>query len=92
MTIESQIALCTYHYQKWKNLALSANSIEESRKYLERAFFWLELQTAFITLFAMEKVNGENKEFKKKLLLAKTNLTRKLTEYAKEILNEINIR
>lgn len=84
-----QIELCSHYYQKWKNLSLSADTIEESRKCLERAFFWLELQAAFIILFAIEKVSNQDKEVKKKLILAKINLSKRLVEYANEILKEL---
>lgn len=89
MPLESQLSLCTEHYEKWKSLALSANSLVESKKCLERAFFWLELQTAFITLFTMEKTCNDPKT-ELKLISAKANLSKRLAEYAKEILNELN--
>lgn len=89
MTLESQIALCSEHYQKWKNQALFAKDIYEARKALDRAFFWLELQTAFITLFALEQARGKDPETKKKLIVAKTNLSKKLADYANEIMKEI---
>jgi len=89
MMLDNQIALCTYHYEKWKNLALSAADINQSKKFMERALFWIELQTAFVTLFALEQMNADNKEFKKKLIVAKTNLVKKLTEYGNSIMSEI---
>ena len=58
---------------------------------MKRAFFWLELQTAFITLFAIEKTNGNDSKAELKLISAKANLSKKLAEYAKEILNELNV-
>lgn len=91
MSLKRQLCLCTEHYKKWKSLALSANSLGESRKCLKRAFFWLELQTAFITLFAIEKTNGNDSKAELKLISAKANLSKKLAEYAKEILNELNV-
>jgi len=91
MPIESQITLCSQHYQKWKNQALISKDMDEARKAFNRAFFWLELQTAFIALHAVEQTKGEDKEVKKKLIHAKANLSRKLAEYAQEILDEIKI-
>jgi len=58
---------------------------------LGRAFFWLELQTAFIALFAIEKTNGDDPKAELKLISAKANVSKKLAEYAKEILNELNV-
>lgn len=91
MTLEHQLSLCTNHYKKWKGLALAADSLTESRKCLDRAFFWLELQTAFIALFAIEKTNGDDPKAELKLISAKANVSKKLAEYAKEILNELNV-
>lgn len=88
---ENQIELCSYHYQKWKNSALSANTIEEARNRLEKAFFWLELQAAYIALWSIEKTKENNPEIKQKIITAKINLSRKLTEYARKILNEIQL-
>jgi len=90
MDLDNQIEICSYHYQKWKELAFSSDNLSESRKCLRKAFFWLELQTAFITLFAVERLKGHDPEFKTKLISAKANLSKKLVEYAKEILNELN--
>lgn len=91
MSINSQIALCSHHYQKWKSLALNTQNIIESRKALERAFFWLELQTAFITLHAVEQMRGRDPNVKHRLIVAKANLSKKLADYADEILNEIKL-
>ena len=84
MTIQSQIALCSEHYQRWKDIALTRGDM----KAMEKAFFWLELQTAFIALHALEQSRNDIKT-KRKLIIAKTNLSKKLAEYANETLNEI---
>lgn len=91
MSIESQLALCSQHYQKWKNIALANTDINEAKKAMNRAFFWLELRTAFTALHAVEQMKGESKEVKEKLILVKANLSKKLAEYAQEILDEIGI-
>ena len=90
MPIKNQIALCTNHYRKWKKLALSAKNIKEIRESLERAFFWLELQTAFITLFTMEKLQDNDPEIKLKIISAKANLSKRLADYANTILDELD--
>jgi uncharacterized protein (DUF2461 family) len=90
MNLQDQIVTCSHHYQKWKNLALSASNQKEARKCMEKAFFWLELQAAFAVLFAVEQTKGKDPELKKKLLLAKTNLSKRLVDYANEILDELN--
>jgi len=91
MRIQEQIELCTNHYQKWKQLALSAKNMQESRNALEKAFFWLELQTAFIALFTMEKLQSNNPEIKLKIIAAKSNLSKRLADYANTILDELDL-
>jgi hypothetical protein len=92
MNLQNQIATCSYHYQKWKNLALSTADQKEAKRCMEKAFFWLELQAAFTVLFAVEKTKGKDPAVKRKLLIAKANLSKRLTDYAKEILNELNLK
>lgn len=87
MDLKHQINLCSKHYRKWKGLALSSKSLEESRKYFEHAFFWLELQTAFIALWSIEKIKTDP-ESKLKIISAKANLSKRLVDYAEQILNE----
>jgi hypothetical protein len=89
MEIEDQISLCSQYYQRWKSLALSSRNLNDAKRFLEKAFFWLELQSAFITLFAAEQSKGKDPNFKKKILLAKVKLSKKLAEYAENVLNEI---
>ena len=85
MSTETQIETCTEHYQMWKDKALFTNDIYEARKAVERAFFWMELRSAFMFLHMIEKTNGSDSEVKQKLIQAKLNLSRKLTEYMKEL-------
>jgi hypothetical protein len=58
---------------------------------MEKAFFWLELQAAFLVLFAVEQAKGKDKQIKRKILMAKANLSRRLADYAKQTLDEINL-
>ncbi len=89
MDIKEKIDLCLENYKKWKNLALKASSLRESRKCMEKAFFWIELQSAFLTLFSIEETKGKDPEVKRKLLMAKANLIKKLVEYTENLLKEI---
>ena len=91
MPVEEQIAMCSEHYQKWKDIAFAANDVEESRKALKKAFFWLELQTAFMALWTIEQTKGKDPEVKRQLIMAKTNLSKRLADYANEILDELNL-
>lgn len=84
MPIQNQIALCSEHYTRWKDIALTRGDI----KAMERAFFWLELQTAFVALHAVEQTRNDVKT-KRKLIIAKTNLSKKLADYANETLKEL---
>ena len=90
MSIKDQIALCSEHYKRWKDIALNENGTD-ARKAMEKAFFWLELQAAFIALHALEQSRNDLKT-KRKLIIAKTNLSRKLAEYANEVLSELQLR
>ena len=89
MSMETQIATCREHYQMWKDKALSTNDVHGARKAVERAFFWMELRSAFLFLLSIEKTKGDDNETKQKLIQAKINLSKKLTEYLKERLGEI---
>ena len=89
MPIETQIDTCNEHYQMWKDKALFTNDIHEAKKAVERAFFWMELRSAFLFLLSVEKTKGNDSEVKNKLIQAKVNLSKKLSEYARELLNEI---
>ena len=91
MTLESQLELCAEHYKKWKQKALEAKDLPEGKKALERAFFWLELHSAFIALNAVEQTRGKDPKVRNKLLIAKTHLSRKLADYANEVLDEIKL-
>jgi hypothetical protein len=89
MSLQEQIAMCSEHYGKWKQLALTAVNMQEGGRCLKRAFFWLELQAAFVALWAVEQTRGDEPEAVEKIIEAKGNLTKKLADYANETLNEI---
>jgi hypothetical protein len=89
MPIETQMATCTEQYSRWKRLALDAQSLPEVKEYLNKALFWLELQTAFVALWSIEQNRGKDPVVKHQLIIAKTNLSRKLADYAQKTLDEI---
>ncbi|MBI2005554.1 MAG: hypothetical protein HYS80_02205 [Candidatus Aenigmarchaeota archaeon] len=89
MPIDTQITTCTENYQMWKDKALLTNDVYQVKRAVERAFFWMELRSAFIFLHAIEQTKGNDSETKQKLIKAKLNLSKKLTEYLKERLQEI---
>jgi len=90
MNLQDQVTTCSTHYQKWKNLALSTFDPKEARKCMEKAFFWIELQAAFVSLFAIEQAKGKDVKIKKQLRTAKANLSKKLADYASQVLDELN--
>lgn len=88
MTIEHQISLCSYHYQKWKKMALEAKSLEDAKKFFEKALFWLELQACYIALWSVEKT-ASSPRVKERILDAKLKLSKKLADYANKVLKEL---
>lgn len=90
MAIKDQIATCSRQYSRWKQLTLDAQTMPELKTCLKKAMFWMELQTAFVTLWSVEHVRGNDPEVKNKLIIAKSNLSKRLANYAEEVLNEIN--
>ena len=91
MNVQDQIETCSYHYQKWKNLALTTIDLKESKRCVEKAFFWLELQAAFVSLFTIEQSRGKDPKVRRQIKTAKTNLSKKLVDYANQILDELNL-
>jgi flavin-dependent dehydrogenase len=77
--------ICNKYYKKWKEIALKTLD----RKAVERALFWLEMQNAFTALHFIEQLRND-RESKIKIIKAKAILSKKLADYAKEILKDLN--
>jgi len=92
MPIETQIATCSEQYSRWKRLALDAQTLPEVKECLNKALFWLELQTAFVALWNIEETRGKDPAVKRQLIVAKTNLSKRLADYAQKTLEEIKWR
>lgn len=90
MTIGTQMSTCAGQYSKWKKMALDAQTLPEVKECLNKALFWLELQTAFVALWSVEQIRGKDPAVKRQLISAKTNLTKRLADYAQKTLDEIN--
>ncbi len=90
MAVQDQIATCSRQYARWKELALKAQTMPELKMYLKKAMFWMELQSAFVALWSVEQIKGNDPEVKRKLIIAKSNLSKKLADYAQKVLSEIN--
>lgn len=84
------MATCAEQYSKWKRMALNARTVEEVKEYLGKALFWLELQTAFVALWSIENARGKDPVVKRQLIVAKTNLSKRLADYAEKTLEELN--
>lgn len=83
-----ELQICSENYKRWKEIALSSNNIDEIKKALKRAFFWLELHSAFLFLNSIEKVKNKDEKLNLKLIKAKAKICEKLTNYAEELLKE----
>lgn len=89
MTIVEQLEICSRQYKRWKLLALGSNSLPEIKRCLGKALFWLELQSAFLALWSIEQIRGNEPAVREKLIKARANLSKKLADYAKETLKEL---
>jgi hypothetical protein len=87
MDLKQQLEICYRNYKKWKELAFSLNGIE-SQKAMERAFFWLEMHSAFFAIGTIEKVRKTNKEDILRLIQLKSKLVERLSEYAKTLIED----
>jgi len=83
------IDTCSSHYEYWKKEVLNASDSVSRKKAMERAFFWLEAQSSLLILWTIENMNENNSETQQKIFDAKTNLSRKLIDYAEDILKEL---
>jgi len=84
------IKTCSTHYQTWKNEALRAQTREEMKRFLDKAFFWLELQNNLLMLWTIEKTLGKDPNIKKKVEKAQMNVNKKITQYASEVLKDLS--
>jgi hypothetical protein len=83
------IKTCSTHYQTWKNEALRAQTREEMKKFLDKAFFWLELQSNLLILWTIETTMGNDPKIKEKIEKAQLNINKKITNYASEVLKDL---
>jgi hypothetical protein len=87
MDVKQQLEICYNNYKKWKELAFSLSG-KESKKAMERAFFWLEMHSAFFAVGTLEKGRKMDKEDMLKLIQLKAKLIERLTEYAKTLVED----
>ena len=84
------IKTCTTHYKTWKDEALRAQTRVEMKRFLEKAFFWLELQSNLLILWTIENTMGDDPSIKKKVEKAQMNVNKKITKYASEVLKDLS--
>jgi len=84
------IKTCSTHYQTWKNEALRAQTREEMKRFLDKAFFWLELQNNLLILWTIENTMGNDPNIKEKVEKAQMNVNKKITQYASEVLKDLS--
>ncbi|MEM7825753.1 MAG: hypothetical protein QW412_02760 [Candidatus Aenigmatarchaeota archaeon] len=89
--MKNELEFCTEKYKKWREIALNSQKIEESKRAAEKAFFWLELYSAYLALLTMEKFGRNDLESKKKIFLARIKICKKLNEYSRKMLNELRL-
>jgi hypothetical protein len=87
MDLKQQLEICYRNYKKWKELAFSLSGVE-SQKAMERAFFWLEMHSAFFAIGTLEKTKKMSKEDVFKLIQLKSKLIERLSEYAKTLIED----
>ena len=85
--MKQQLEICYKNYKKWKELAFSLNGIE-SQKAIERAFFWLEMHSAFFAVGTLEKTRKMNKDEVVRLIEIKSKLIERFVEYAKTLIDD----
>jgi hypothetical protein len=83
MDIREQLEICYRNYKKWKEKALFSSD-KDAKEAIERAFFWLEMHSAFFAVGVLEK-SENSKEGLQKILAMKMKLLEKLCEYAKTL-------
>ncbi len=88
MDLQRHISMCTRHHAKWKRMVDYAKTREQRSKYLQRAIFWLEMQAALISLWAVEQ-KASDAEARRKLVDAKSNLLMRLSSYGRDIAGEL---
>lgn len=84
------IDICAPHYADWKQKALNAETKEELRDALDRAFFWLELQNNLLILWTIENTNEDDPVVQKQILKAKENINKKIANYANDLAEEFS--
>jgi len=84
------IKTCSEHYSTWKSEALSTQDSEKMKRYMEKAFFWSELQSNLLMIWVIKKTMGQDENIKKKIEQAEVNINKKIVEYASSVVSDLN--
>lgn len=87
--LQKQISMCARHHAKWRRAAAFTRDAGQRKRYLERALFWLDTQTELVALWSADRKNPENPQIMDKVISDKANLSRKLAEYTKGMLDDM---
>jgi len=85
------VKTCTPHYQTWKKEALEAKDPREIKRFLEKAFFWSELQSNLIVLWTIEQTMGNDQEVLEKVEKAQLNINKKIMDYANTVIKDFKV-
>ena len=84
------IKTCTPHYQTWKEEALKTDDPVKMKRFLEKAFFWSELQSNLMVLWTIEQTMGDDEDIKQKVENAQLNINKKIMEYANTVMEDFD--
>jgi hypothetical protein len=90
MTPNEIVEMCSKHYNDWKDHCLKADTMEEMVKYFNKSFFWLELQSNLLVLWAIENSFSEDAKIQEKVMAAETNINKKIMDYIDSVFKDLN--
>jgi hypothetical protein len=89
MTPNEIVKMCSAHYNDWKNEALNSETKEEMLKYLNKSFFWLELQSNLLVLWTVENSFKDDRKIQQKVAAAEANLNKKIVDYIDSVFKDL---
>lgn len=83
------IDMCSKHYNEWKKEALNSRTKEEMMKYLNKSFFWLELQSNLLVLWTIRNTFKDDQKIQEKAELAESNINKKIMDYIETVVSDM---
>lgn len=87
MDLQKQISMCARHHAKWRRAASFARDTAQRKKYLERAVFWMEMQTDLVSVWSEEK-KDPTPNTRRKLMETKSSISSRLASYGRNLADE----